>query len=339
MSTVSAPRRGLQRFANSQAVTIWIGTWVVLGVFVDGWAHFNRPGLETFFTPWHALLYTGAAALFGWLLLPTREVTRRERVWALAAAAIFAAGGLGDLLWHEAFGVETGVDALVSPTHLLLLLGGLLGVTAPLRESRSQQPDGLRGALPILGSVTLAAALSAFFLLYLSPFTTDAPTLALTSIPENAPGHAAAEAPAVAGLAAYLVTTAVIVVPVLWLRTHRSLPFGGITLLVAAVATLSAAVTQFEQPAMPVAAVLAGAAADAFVHAARRLPTMVQLPVIGAVIPLFVWFAQLAALALTVGVRWPAELVIGAPILAAMFGAVLGLLASPRSGRSTPAVA
>ena len=310
-------------------VTLVAGAWVVLGVFVDGWAHINRSGFETFFTPWHALLYSGAAVLFGWLLFPGRPVTRRDRVWAVTAAAVFTAGGGGDLLWHEVFGVETGLDALVSPTHLLLLAGGLLGVTAPLRESRGPRTAGSSGALPGLAAVTLAAALSAFFLLYVSPFTTDAPTLALTSIPEGAPGHGEAEAPAVVGLAGYLVTTALVVVPLLWLRAHRTLPFGGITLLVTTVGTLSAAVTQFEQPLAPLAALLAGVGADLVARAADRLPTAARLPLIGAVVPLLLWSAQLTGLALSAGVRWPAELVLGAPILSAMLGAALGLLARP----------
>ena len=152
------------------------------------------PGPETFFTSWHALLYSGAAALFGWLLLPTAAVSRRDRLWALAAAAIFTVGGLGDLLRHVGFGVETGLSALISPTHLLLLLGGLFGLTAPLRESRRQPPGGLWATLPLLGSVALATALGAFFLLYVSPFASDAPTMTVTAIPEGAPGHEEAEA-------------------------------------------------------------------------------------------------------------------------------------------------
>ena len=28
-----------------------LGTWVVAGLFLDGWAHVNQPGLETFFSP------------------------------------------------------------------------------------------------------------------------------------------------------------------------------------------------------------------------------------------------------------------------------------------------
>ena len=316
-----------------QAVTVLAGLWVVLGVFVDGWAHLNRPGLETFFTPWHALLYSGAAALFGWLLVPRAEVTRPDRRWAWAAAAIFSLGGAGDLLWHVAFGVETGLSALVSPTHLLLLLGGLIGLTAPLRESRNQRLIGVRSLVPVVAAVALAAALSAFFLLYLSPFTTDAPTLPLTAIPEGAPGHDEAEAPAVAGMAAYLVTTAVVILPVFALRSRGWLPFGSITALLTVVASLSTGVTEFEQPAAPVAAVIAGLLADAVVRVSRGLPERVQAPLIGAAVPLLLWTGQLTALALTAGVRWPMELVAGVVVLSTMLGAALGLIpGSPAAG-------
>ena len=332
--TVIRRWQGEAHSGRRQAVTVLAGVWVVVGVFIDGWAHFNRPNLETFFTPWHAVLYSGAAALFGWLLLPAASVAHRNRMWALAAAAIFAVGGVGDLLWHEAFGVEVGVSALISPTHLLLLLGGLLGLTAPLRESRDQRVDGFRASLPVLGALTLAAALGAFFLLYVSPFADDAPSMALTAIPEGAPGHEEAEAPAVAGLAAYLVGTAVVVIPVLALRVRGWLHFGAVTVLVTAVATLSAGVTQFDQPAAPVAAFAAGLLVDTVVVGIRRFPETVQLAVTGAVLPLFLWSGQLAALALTDGVRWPPELVLGVVVLSAMFGAALGLLAASRSSSS-----
>ena len=314
-----------------QAMTIVAGAWLVLGIFIDGWAHFNRPGLETFFTPWHGVLYSGAAALFGWLLLPTAGVTRRDRVWAMAAAAIFTTGALGDLLWHSVFGIETGLSALVSPTHLLLLLGGLIGVTAPVRERRDEPLNGLRAAAPNLGAVTLAAALAGFFLLYVSPFATDAPTLALTAIPEGAPGHEEAEAPAVTGLAGYLVSTVLVVLPLLVLRRRGMLPFGAVTVLVTSVAFLSSGVAEFDQPAAPAAALAAGVAADLAVRAGQVLPESVQVLLLGAVVPLTLWTAQLGALALTTGVRWPAELVAGVVVLSVMLGTALGLVASARS--------
>ena len=335
MAVTTAGATPAAHYSNRrQTITVLAGAWVVVGVFVDGWAHFNRPGLETFFTPWHALLYSGAAVLYGWLLLPTAKVAHRDRVWAVAAAAIFTVGGLGDLLWHQAFGVESGLSALVSPTHLLLLLGGLIGLTAPLRETRGHRLDGLKAVLPVLGAVTLAAALGAFFLLYLSPFAADAPTVAVTAIPEGAPGHEEAEAPAVAGLAAYLVSTVIIVLPLLGLRLRGLLPFGTITVMVTTIAMLSAGVTEFEQPAAPVAALTAGLAADLIVRTGRRLPEPGQLLLLGAVVPALLWSAQLGALAITAGVRWPAELVIGVLVLSTMFGTALGLLAGAGSSPS-----
>lgn len=335
MAVTTAGATPAAHYSNRrQTITVLAGAWVVVGVFVDGWAHFNRPGLETFFTPWHALLYSGAAVLYGWLLLPTAKVAHRDRVWAVAAAAIFTVGGLGDLLWHQAFGVESGLSALVSPTHLLLLLGGLIGLTAPLRETRGHRLDGLKAVLPVLGAVTLAAALGAFFLLYLSPFAADAPTVAVTAIPEGAPGHEEAEAPAVTGLAAYLVSTVIIVLPLLGLRLRGLLPFGTITVMVTTIAMLSAGVTEFEQPAAPVAALTAGLAADLIVRTGRRLPEPGQLLLLGAVVPALLWSAQLGALAITAGVRWPAELVIGVLVLSTMFGTALGLLAGAGSSPS-----
>src|SRR5438552_2538577 len=42
--------------------TVALSTWFIGGVFVDGWAHNHIPQLESFFTPWHAVLYSGFAA-------------------------------------------------------------------------------------------------------------------------------------------------------------------------------------------------------------------------------------------------------------------------------------
>lgn len=261
-------------------------------------------------------------------------MSRRDRVWAMAAAGIFTAGGLGDLLSHSVFGIETGISALLSPTHLLLLLGGLIGVTAPVRERRGQRPKGFRAAAPVLGAVTLAAALAGFFLLYVSPFAT-----ALTTIPEGAPGHEEAEAPAVTGLAGYLVSTVLVVLPLLALRVRGLLPFGAVTVLVTTIALLSSGVAEFDQPAAPAAALVAGLIADAIVRACRVLAESVQLLLIGAVVPLTLWTAQLGALALTAGVRWPAELVVGVVVLSAMLGTALGLVANGRSAIGTAPVA
>jgi hypothetical protein len=34
-----------------------LSVWVVAGLYLDGWAHNHGKVDETFFTPWHAVLY------------------------------------------------------------------------------------------------------------------------------------------------------------------------------------------------------------------------------------------------------------------------------------------
>ena len=107
-------------------VTSVLALWLIAGLFVDGWAHRNLDGLETFFTPWHALFYSGfaATAACGWSIWSgsTRRVPVGYRS-GIIGVGIFALGGVGDLIWHSVFGIEVSLDALLSPTHLAVADG------------------------------------------------------------------------------------------------------------------------------------------------------------------------------------------------------------------------
>ena len=48
-------------------ITSLLGLWFSLGLFLDAWAHNNLQELETFFTPWHAVFYSGFAATAAWI--------------------------------------------------------------------------------------------------------------------------------------------------------------------------------------------------------------------------------------------------------------------------------
>jgi hypothetical protein len=116
--------------------------WFIGGVYLDGWAHNTFPSLETFFTPWHAVMYSGFLAMMavlGWAM--GRNHVAGRSWWdaipagyelSLVGGLLFLAGGVGDMLWHFAFGIEADLEALLSPTHLLLLLGGALLLTGPV---------------------------------------------------------------------------------------------------------------------------------------------------------------------------------------------------------------
>ncbi len=156
--------------------------WLIGGLYLDGWAHSHKSELETFFTPWHAVLYSGFAASAGFVFATFLVNIRRGFAWqsalppgymlSLAGAVIFLVGGLGDMVWHIIFGVEEDVDALLSPTHLSLALGGTLILSGPLRSAWLRTDDG-GGRLRLLpGILSLAFLLCTFtfFTQFAHPF-------------------------------------------------------------------------------------------------------------------------------------------------------------------------
>lgn len=352
MSVLDRPTSTPRASYREDLGTALAGTWLILALFADGWAHFNVPELEGFFTPWHGALYSGFAVAAGWVAFlgyrrggtpaealrsPTAALRRLPAGYGLAAIGVlvFGLGGFLDLLWHTAFGVEEGVDALLSPSHLTLFLGGTLLLSAPARGAWSSTDaieGGFRRRLPELLSLTLTTGLTAFFLLYLSAFVRPGLDEQFRRIPEGAPGHEAAELPAIATLASYLVTTALLVIPVLLLARRSRLPRGALTLLVGSVIWLSIALDEFNRVGLGVAVFLAAVLADVLLAGRDdRLGAAVpgRLPLIGAVLPALIWPAQLLGLQLTDGIGYPVALWTGVPLLAVLFGGVLGLLAAP----------
>src|SRR5215207_2532334 len=63
--------------------------WFIAGLFLDGWAHNNLAStLETFFTPWHGVLYSGFFAVALVLLVGQARNMIRGHVWAHEAGRI-----------------------------------------------------------------------------------------------------------------------------------------------------------------------------------------------------------------------------------------------------------
>jgi hypothetical protein len=160
-----------------------LSLWFIGGLYLDGWAHLHLQRLETFFTPWHAVLYSGYLAVASVLVVTAirYRATSHSRLWSMPAGyelsvlgvVIFAVGGVGDMIWHTLFGIEVDLDALLSPTHLLLALGGTLMVTGPLRAAwrrPDEGPQGLVSSLPMLLSLTLLLSVCTFFTQYVHPF-------------------------------------------------------------------------------------------------------------------------------------------------------------------------
>lgn len=91
---------------------------------------------ETFFTPSHAVLYTGislltlAAGIGGFVLIRNKEIRRISFATGfkllIIGSMVSLTAGPSDFLWHEAF----GVDGLLSPPHLALITGMLINSIA-----------------------------------------------------------------------------------------------------------------------------------------------------------------------------------------------------------------
>jgi hypothetical protein len=135
-----------QRAGRSLALDYAVGicgVWVSSGFFLDAWAHGHVP-VETFFTPYHAVFYSGMLAMIVVLAVVAAGDRRRGLPWnrvlpppyrlAVLGVPIFIGAGIGDMLWHRAFGLEEGVDALLSPTHQIIGLGVFFLASGPIRS-------------------------------------------------------------------------------------------------------------------------------------------------------------------------------------------------------------
>lgn len=137
------PSSGDRRFDWAM---IAVCSWFLGGLYLDGWAHNHIPQLETFFTPWHGVFYSGFLAVAGLTVAtllrnhakgaPWRRALPLGYLGSLLGVVVFAAGGIGDMSWHEFFGIEADVEALFSPTYLTLALGMTLIVSGPFRRAR-----------------------------------------------------------------------------------------------------------------------------------------------------------------------------------------------------------
>ena len=273
-----APVRPRARWGDDLAAAL-LGTWVVGGLFLDGWAHVNQPGLETFFSPWHAVFYLGFVVS---TVVLARLVAQHQRGGrfdpalvpagyglGMVGVALFVAGGVADGAWHTIFGVETSVAALLSPSHLLLLSGGLLMVTSPVRSAWSSPDLPARSPalalLPALWATALTTTVLLFFFQYLSAFVSRFPSTPAADGPEGL-------LTTIVGVAAVLVTNLIVVAPVLLLARRWRLPFGTVALLATAGAVGLTSLREFALGALVPAMLAGGLAADLLLARLRPGP-------------------------------------------------------------------
>ena len=237
LSTASEPRAIAGHPADDARLdwTIAIFSCInVFGLFIDGWAHNHDKVDDTFFTPWHAVLYS-AILLAGLTLIAVhfRNVNKGHR-WSQALPKgyglsligffAFAMGGVADLVWHEVFGFEESLEALLSPSHLFLALSGLLIITGPIRALWQRETEhDWRSLLPAILTFVCITSIFTFFTTF-AAVTSE--LIALTGPrPES---HTLTD---IYGIVALAIHGNVLLVMVLFMAWRWTLPFGTITLL------------------------------------------------------------------------------------------------------------
>lgn len=239
------------------------------------------------------------------------------------------------MVWHQAFGIEEGIEGLLSPAHLLLFVSGTMMISGPVCAARHRAAGtSLWERLPATIGVLGMTSTTAFALVFASGFITDAPSFALAhGHGSNEDGsneaHFMAERLAEEGLASYVVTSLVLVIPLTYLVRSRLFWPGAVTVVVSSIAFLASLIEDFPNIATVIAAVVAGVLTDAALLLLRRaaLPVRREELVLAVLLPLLLWPGQLVALNMVREVLWPLELVTGVAVLCALvsFGTVLVL--------------
>jgi hypothetical protein len=311
--------------------------WLVAGLQLDAFAHSTIPDLETFWTPWHAVMYSGIAACgitLLWLLrsrLPDvvtyrsllRETPSALRLPGIGMGLLLVGGGI-DTLWHNLFGIEQNLEIFFSPSHYFIIAGMVLVAAGPalmLAASSASSARNLRGGDAVL--VVLSAVLAS---IPVQIYTLHASALA---VPMLGTGEAEPVTFSVDALMfhTYVGSTVLLLVPVVLLARRWHLPLGAPTALVAAPAFMMCLV--LGDPAdvwLPVTITAATAVVElatrALVPAFRNLSADTRWIVLGLVAPMAVWGAVLVVSTFMAGgPTWNLHMISGLVALVGITGA------------------
>ena len=325
-----------------------LSLWILAGLYLDGSAHHHIPDLiETFFTPWHAVLYSGFAASAGLLLITQwRNVSKGYRwthslpqgyMTSLLGSVIFLFSGGADFLWHTAFGFEVGLEALVSPSHLALAVGGVLMISGPLRatiqRSAQQEVKGWHELLPVV--LSLLGILSV-----LTFFNGDFAIITYPNLMAIRPSGSDTFLNDTHALASVLIPSALLMGVILFALRHWTLPPGSLTFLIVGNGLL---MTWFHlkevymYPQILVAVFVAGIAADVLYSLLRPSAVRVHaLRLFAFAVPAILFALFFVILIITAGIWWSVHLWTGAVFLAGVIGLLLSYLTHPFINAKAP---
>lgn len=328
-SVRSAVRGSLADGWQLDSVVTGLSILMVTGIALDARAHAAGISFaeEGFLTPEHVFFYSaflGIAAVIGGATVLNRS-TGADWIEAVPdgygigvlGVVIFGFGGLGDYLWHSSFGFEQGVEALTSPTHQLLAVGGILFLSSPLRAVWRREGSPSAGELfSALLSAMLAFSLFGLFMSLLNPVANPAVFSAASSD---------------LGVAGFMVFPAMLVAVGLLLSRRFDLLPGSLTLVFLGPALMGVAVSP-DSYQLAGALVAAGLVADLLVQLAPPRPDRVlSLRLFGLAVPLAfgVTYIAIAMVAFEWPIAWSVHIWTGAVTFGALGGLVMTYVSVP----------
>jgi hypothetical protein len=340
MATISQPRTSATMRESPQSsvsfdwIVVLLEAWWVGGLFVDGWAHAHGKVDQSFFTPWHAILYAGffVNALFfasvAWRNhgkgYPWSHSVPRGYAFAVLGVGIFLVGGFLDLLWHLFFGIERSLSATLSPTHLMLALGIFLAASGPWRAAWLRPPthqrENLVHLLPMLISLAYVLSILTFFTQYANPIVKSwADKQTLQEMQEL-------------GVASILLTTAILLGVVLLAVRRWRLPFGSFTIMLTINLVLVSVLANPSPPVLFVAvlAIINGLLIDGLNLALKpSVERVTALRLFAFLVPLVTEMIYFFAIQMLHGIAWVIHLWVGSIVLAGVVGLLLSYLLVP----------
>ncbi|HEX2040326.1 MAG TPA: hypothetical protein VHF47_11420 [Acidimicrobiales bacterium] len=220
------------------------------------------------------------------------------------------------------------MDALLSPTHVLLFVGLVLILTAPVRAMRAARSSPPRPWM-VVGSVTSTAALVGFFL----NFAWGLGIAAFARVPYD-PVTEAGEIQVIAGVASMLVTTAVLFGAAQVVLGAGGAPLGAFTVLFGTVALLVSAAFDEDIEGV-VAAVVAGFALDVLLRTRPVRRTGATAAAFGLA-SAALWVTYLGLLGALDGIAWQAEIWLGGALLNSLAAYVIAVMPS-HADKAAPA--
>ncbi len=311
----------------------------IFGAYLDSWAHNHLPDeLETFFTPWHGVLYAGFSFAAGWHVFTLFKHIQQGIPWdkalpkgyqlSLLGIVGFAVGGVLDMFWHELLGIEVGLEGMISPPHLLLICSATLVYSGPLRAAWARIDTDNNWLM--LGPAVLSIAFTISLFTLVAQF---ANILAYPSLIVEQP-PAVAETFNSLGASSAVITTAILMGFILLaVRRWWSLPFGSITLIL----TLNLALVMFTRQRFIsgyeltfFAAPLAGIIGDILL---RQLRPSQDRPwafrALGFAVPFVYFLTYFFILMATHGIRWSIHVWLGMAVLSGLVGLLISFLLLP----------